>query len=320
MLEPTDESLRRAGRYNPVDGFGVPDEMDWGNFSGSVLMLAMLDEGRGLRIFGEGLLEKGTAFPRSGRGPDNRRTNALEALLNYLQPFPQMTALRELLKDTWRLVILGVACSGVTNRFPSECVQQVLACDDEQLPPGEITDEELISFETVMDALGPEGQKGLRELREGEVTKATISACTGCSRNSITVNLIQQAIRRCALEDAGNHYGSLLFLFFHSARREAQLLWLRRMLEFQPDKLNGGKEYNLLTYYLSTYLLTVLTYLQYALTYLPILTYLLAYYLLYLPTTSLPTDRAVYTDLPTHPGSTFLLKYPPIYLPACLPT
>jgi hypothetical protein len=225
MLEPTDASLRYAGRYDPADGLGLADEYDWGNFSGSVLMLAMLDERylpngtRPLSIFGAGLLEKGTAVPRSGRGPDNRRTNALEALLNHLQRFPQATKLRQLLKDTWRLLRLGVACSGVTNRFPNECVHQVLACKDERLPSGRITDEEVITFEKVMHGLEPEVQKRLCELPAGRPTKAAISAFTGCSWKSSTVSLIQQAIYQCDIEGAGDHCGSLLFLFFASTRR-----------------------------------------------------------------------------------------------------
>lgn len=285
MLEPTDESLRHAGRYDPADGCGLAEETDWGNFSGSVLMLAMLDErylpkgARPLSIFGAGLLEMGTAVPRSGRGPDNRRTNALEALLNYLQPFPQATALRQLLKDTWRLLRLGVACGGVTNNLPHECVHQVLACKDENLPTDGITDEEVINFEKVMHAVGPEAQKRLRELPVGEASKATISTVVGCSPTSRTVSLLQQAIFQCALEGAGDHCGSLLFLFFASTRRVCKppaslaaeaakvqetplLLWLQRrrvevpmrearfrvwkqlLLDSHPDKLHACQEYD----------------------------------------------------------------------------
>ena len=42
MLAPTDANLRAAGAYAPWAGKGDPDEMDAGNFAGSVLMLAML--------------------------------------------------------------------------------------------------------------------------------------------------------------------------------------------------------------------------------------------------------------------------------------
>jgi len=225
MREPTDESLRYAGRYDPANGVGLADEIDWGNFSGSILMLAMLDDcylpkgTRPLSIFGANLLEKGTAVPRSGRGPDNRRTNALEALLNHLQPLPQATKLRQMLRDTWRLLHLGVACSGVTNPFPNECVHQVLACKDEHLPSGAITDEEVLSFGTVKHTLEPKVQKRLHKLPEREATKADISSLTGCSWNSSTVSLIQRAIHQCAFEGAGAHCGNLLFLFFASTRR-----------------------------------------------------------------------------------------------------
>ena len=211
--------------HDPANGVGLVDEIDWGNFSGSILMLAMLDgcylpKGtRPLSIFGANLLEKGTALRRSGRGPDNRRTNALEALLNHLQPLPQATKLRQMLRDTWRLLHLGVACSGVTNPFPSECVHQLLACKDEHLPSGAITDEEVVKFVTVKYTLEPEVQKRLHELPEREATKADIVSLTGCKSNSSTVSLIHQAIHQCAFEGAGAHCGNLLFLFFASTRR-----------------------------------------------------------------------------------------------------
>ena len=61
MLNPTDDNLKAAGRYNPKDDQGVPDETDHGNFSDSILMLAVLEaniyfDGNtpDLNIFGEG--------------------------------------------------------------------------------------------------------------------------------------------------------------------------------------------------------------------------------------------------------------------------
>ena len=110
MVEPTDNRLRAAGAYDPARGQGIADEMDWGNFSGSILMLAMLDpelfatpQVHRLSIWGEGLLQLGTAAPHSGHGPDNRRTNALEAILNYLEAFPAQVYLRQLLLRNHRL-------------------------------------------------------------------------------------------------------------------------------------------------------------------------------------------------------------------------
>ena len=71
---------------------GDPKEKDSGNFSGSVVMLAMLDPARfgvsdaePLGIFEDpaNLLVLGERPARSSVGPDNRRTNAIEGILNF---------------------------------------------------------------------------------------------------------------------------------------------------------------------------------------------------------------------------------------------
>ena len=123
MLNPTDAHFKTAGLYDLKAGQGVPHEKDDGNFNGSILMLAMLeanidfDENTPvLDIFrheGCELREKGSAPPTSAKGPDNRRTNFLEALLNYSQEDADATALRQKILETWRFVGLAVACSEV---------------------------------------------------------------------------------------------------------------------------------------------------------------------------------------------------------------
>ena len=97
MRTPTDALLRGGGKYDPENGTGITTEMDYGNYAGSILMLAMLEPSlygvpgaHQLTIFGCGLASLGTAPPRSGMGPDNRRANAVEALLTHLQPYPAL--------------------------------------------------------------------------------------------------------------------------------------------------------------------------------------------------------------------------------------
>ena len=270
MTNPTDDNLREAGRYDPANGMGLAEEKDWGNFSGSVLMLAMLDAetylpggSSPLVIFGAGLLEKATAPPRSGRGPDNRRTNALEAILNHLQHFPHMAGVREKLQSTWRLVRLCLACcDDARSPLPHECVLQVLYRNEETIPRGMVTDEEVMEFEKVLHVLGQAARARLCELPSGNVSRSALSLCIGCSKDSATVKVLQEALHRCALEGAGEHGGNLHFIFFASVRRafeppaelaataakmkETDMLhWLRRRklkLPTREERFNAWKK------------------------------------------------------------------------------
>ena len=171
MLTPTDANLKTAGRYDPG-----PHEWDHGNFAGSILVLAMLDANKYfeestpvLNIFGtESLREKGSTRPRSGKGPDNRRTNAIEALLNHLQQDANATTPRQRILNTWRFVGIAVACTEVWRRevMPHACVSEVLGCPDDWLPPlGVMSDQEVAFLEQVLDELGTAGSRKCGEGR-----------------------------------------------------------------------------------------------------------------------------------------------------------
>ena len=177
-LKPTDANLKTAGRYDPKAGQGVPHEWGHGNFAGSILMLAMLDANiyfeentPVLNIFGDGSLrERGSARPRSGKGPDNRRTNVLEALLNHSQQYANATTLRQLILNTWRFGRIAVACTEVwrSGVMPHTCVSEVLGCPDDLLPPlGEMSDQEVVDLEQVLEELGTAGCEGLKAGEKG---------------------------------------------------------------------------------------------------------------------------------------------------------
>ena len=214
MREPSDSLLRAAGTYDPVRGLGVEDEMDWGNFSGSVLVLALLHplrfghpETPPLTIFGDGLLELGTAALRSGKGPDNCRTNAVEALLNYFQLFPEQEQLRQTILETWRLVRLAVFMLEISEQeLPQEYAQRIVLCCDTALPPGPVADIEMMNLYKVRCALTAFGRQRLRELPVGNITRSEIGAIVGFSSKSQMAALLQEALYECAW--IHNGYGS----------------------------------------------------------------------------------------------------------------
>lgn len=107
----TDKSLRNLGSHEPEAGRGDDREADAGNAAGSALMLAALlprvygiETAGPLRIFGtpppQCLTAISSTRAKSGRGPDNRRQNAWEALLNHWQDDPTMADVRDLLAHT----------------------------------------------------------------------------------------------------------------------------------------------------------------------------------------------------------------------------
>ena len=51
-----------------------------------------------------------TTPAQSGKGPDNRRTNFVEALLNDWQDLQDKQAIRDLLKCAWKLIRVASAC------------------------------------------------------------------------------------------------------------------------------------------------------------------------------------------------------------------
>ena len=124
-LQPTEdaEALRVAARYDPASSQCDAREADPGNRPGSALMLAMLLPQRfgvpgfpPLRCFGYPadpalLTLSPKARPKSGSGPDNRRMNMLEALLNHWANDPLREDVRDLLQQT--MVTFSVSLSVV---------------------------------------------------------------------------------------------------------------------------------------------------------------------------------------------------------------
>ena len=231
MDQATDENLRKAG-YAWIEE-GRETDVDWGNYAGSVLMLAMIDPLRytapnsfRLTIFGEDYLsEVGSGAPRSGRGPDNRRTNAIEAVINYLQRWDYIEPLRENVLETWRLVRLSIACIGGVSIFPHESARRAMFCDDEKLPCGRtmfcgaFTDVEVENYEMVLMNLDDAARQSLKSLPTGDVSRRTISDCVKLSKNSTTVSLLQVALNNCGALPA--HGGNLRILFFSCERAAA---------------------------------------------------------------------------------------------------
>ena len=126
IVDPGSE-LQGAARYSPDDGHGDEREADVGNRAGSALLLAVLlphvfgIPGAGpLRVCGWPPPVSLTNIsnrprPRSGQGPDNRRMNVWEALLNYWQSYPVMQDHRDLLLDV--LVRFRVAVDVVDREW-----------------------------------------------------------------------------------------------------------------------------------------------------------------------------------------------------------
>ena len=73
-----------------------------------------IDGGRPLgEFFGEfrWVMEVPAQAPaQSGKGPDNRRTNFIEALLNDWQNLEDKQEIRDLLKYAWKMVRVANAC------------------------------------------------------------------------------------------------------------------------------------------------------------------------------------------------------------------
>ena len=108
-------------------------ETDHGNFTGSILMFDMLkpDVFLGDKPILGGIVssryelrEKDAAVPRPGKSADIGRTDALEALLNYLRRKPEATALRQKMLSKWCFVTLAITCDEVWwyQWLPHACV------------------------------------------------------------------------------------------------------------------------------------------------------------------------------------------------------
>jgi hypothetical protein len=113
IAEVSNDLLKVKGGHRPAEGQGIESEGDAGYLAGSALLLCMLFPDRygildadPLTIFGwsgtQCLTHISTRPPVSGYGVDSRRTNAIEALLNYWQDKPAMQDIRSLLLETWR--------------------------------------------------------------------------------------------------------------------------------------------------------------------------------------------------------------------------
>ena len=245
MLHPTDENLRAAGRYERVRG------KDWGNLAGSILMLLLLSpQKHGLRdstplnIFRDAdatvLSQRQYCIPRSGKGIDNRRTNVVEALLNYWQDATDVKAqrLRMELFTAWKQVRLTVSILSHINGWPwpldsfdvarvvvnfkppDEVVGHVHMTEQgelnelarafpQYLPPHSA----LEAFEVVTDKITVQGARQLRGLSHEDST-AKISNAVGLStKNKNIGNILRTAMAKCA-QFGVQHDGILMRMFF----------------------------------------------------------------------------------------------------------
>lgn len=121
--DASDATLRAAGScYPPKDS----NDVDAGNAGGSVLMLAMLlpdifgvPGAPALRIFGSPppatVVQISSHRSRSSVGADNRRTNAVEGLMNHWQGLDE--PLRVVLQNTWILMGRAVAVVDPFNKL-----------------------------------------------------------------------------------------------------------------------------------------------------------------------------------------------------------
>ena len=130
--------------------------MDPGNFAGSILLLAMLTPNicglQGaptLTIFGtlppESLTFLADGPARSGKGPDNRRTNIVEAILNHWQDSAEYQDVRTELLETWKVVRVATSVLSWRREWKwpwivrEKCIE-VMSCRRELLPAEPISD------------------------------------------------------------------------------------------------------------------------------------------------------------------------------------
>ena len=141
---PTDEILKKAGAYRPNEGLGVPEEWDAGNFTGSCLVLVMLDpknygvpDGPVLTIFGDPppweLVQISKKPSKSGKGIDNRRTNIVEGLLNYWQVDPDASVIRNKLKRAWYVVALALSETSNDKDLVGDAARKIFDASDESV-------------------------------------------------------------------------------------------------------------------------------------------------------------------------------------------
>jgi hypothetical protein len=201
---------------------GVPQETDWGNFAGSVLMLSMMHCFQ-LDIFGAwpSLLEPGQGRQRSGKGPDNRRTNALEALLNDWQGVPRLQPLRKRLLQAWRLTLIAAVQTCDYGERSHECFMKALSCDDSLLPRGPLKDTEVQDFVQLRHQLGARCDICLAQVpAEGALPRRELAQLFNVSRGSKTVRVLERLLWPGENWAAPvRHSGSLLRLCFASARK-----------------------------------------------------------------------------------------------------
>ena len=224
----SDQELKISGRYDPSIGQGVEEETDAGNFSGSILLLAMLTPeicglqgAPTLNVFGtplpHGLCILADGPPRSGRGPDNRRTNVIESILNEWQDREEYQDVRTQLLETWTLVRVAtsVLCWRREWKWPyvvQHHLAEVMGCDRNLLPEQLVYDQHFQAFEKVSTCVTQAAALKLAGIPRGFATNAQIADSVGLGRKSSCVGLIKTAIWRCEAANV-EHGGNLLKLF-----------------------------------------------------------------------------------------------------------
>jgi len=205
VLSCSGNVLRAAGRCDPERGRGVEIETEWGNNAGSVLFLILAEAGA--ECFGGEMLVEVEGFAESGRGPDNRRTNYLEAFLNDWQDQPDRVELRDLLKQAWRLVaVMSCVSWGDDIRNCHAWKDSCFSCPLELLLACAFSDEEAGLYFGVRYQLGilgylcariphlPDVDPSASPLARwhGFPTRAELGGIIGSSRNSETTKLVEK--------------------------------------------------------------------------------------------------------------------------------
>ena len=125
----------------PSPANGKRTEWDACNLAGSALMLAMMEPeafgvpgGPKLTIFGQpppyGVISLSGRRPQSSRGPDNRRTNIIEGLLNYWQDDPSSQDLRQALRHAWYVTSVALDATSSHPRIVANVARRMFAAPD----------------------------------------------------------------------------------------------------------------------------------------------------------------------------------------------
>ena len=136
------------------------------------------------------------------------------------QPPEQCDDVRKYIFRTWRLLRMALATR--ERRFWGRSVQEeakaLIACADNTLPSDDVTNEELASYEILLNNLSEDALRALAELPSGTVANSQIAEVVKLSKDSKTVGILHRALRDCGDVE---HRGALHMLLFAHCRAAA---------------------------------------------------------------------------------------------------